>query len=697
MCLNRVGGLVHIAAHRTTIACIEENPLQQVENPTTRPNEQNYQITPCPNHFFIKERYSDSKLEPEDTIYKTTGDDNEIEMSVEDRYFLDIMEKGVHKNHHGNWEMPRSEVICMPNNRSQALTRLNGLLRNFKRKPQLEKDYREFLGRIIERGHAVPIPASELYTRSPQPGQVWYLPHFGVYHPRKPGQIRVVFDSSAEFRGTSLNQVLLPGPDLSNSLVGVLFRFRHHEVGLMANVEQMFHSFHVDPKHRDFLRFLWFEDNDPAKRIMEYCMTVHLFGNAPSPAIATFGLKRTADDGEERLGKATRDFIHRNFYVDDGLTSRPTPEGAIGLIKSTQAALATANKVVSNNPKVTEALPVDDRAKDVHDLDLRNDVLPVQRSLGVYWDLSTDSFTFKVSMTETPFTRRGVLSVVNSVYNPLGFAAPVVLRGKLLLQKLVVMGNKNNRDRLNWDDPLPDELMRRWQSWRDSLIDLEQVAVSRCYRPEGFGPVVRNEIHAFSDASQDAIGAVVYLRQLNDRDEVNVSFVLGQSKVAPTKQTSIPRLELCGAVLSTLAVKRVLKEIDLEIHEVTFYTDSMVVLGYIQNEARRFYVYVANRVQTIRSISKPDQWRYIDSAANPADLATRDVPAASLKSSRWLMGPSFLKEIQIVDSQRQDHITLDECDPEVRTQVIACATAVTTPEGLGSARASRLSSWWSLI
>ena len=170
----------------------------------------------------------------------------------------------------------------------------------------MEKDHREFLGKIIERGHAVPVPVSELYTRFPQPGQVWYLPHVGVYHSRKPGQIRVVFDSSAEFKGTSLNQVLLPGPDLLNSLVGVLFRFRHHEVGPMADVEQMFHSFHVNPKHRDFLRFLWFEDNDPAKSIMEYRMTVHLFGNGPSPAIATFGLRRTADDGEERFSKATR-------------------------------------------------------------------------------------------------------------------------------------------------------------------------------------------------------------------------------------------------------------------------------------------------------------------------------------------------------------------------------------------------------
>ena len=381
----------------------------------------------------------------------------------------------------------------MPNNRSQALSRLNGLLRSFKRKPKLEKDYREFLSKIIERGHAVPVPATELLTQpenaaknAPRPGQISYLPHFGVYHPRKPGQIRVVFDSSAEFRGTSLNKELLPGPDLMNSLLGVLFRFRHHEVGVMADIEQIFHSFQVDPEHRDFLRFLWFEEDDPAK-IIEYRMTVHLFGNGPSPAIATFGLRRTADDGGETFGKPSRDFVHRNFSVDDGLASRPTADEAIELIKSTQAALATANirlhKVVSNSPAVMDALPTDDIAKVVRDLDLRQEVLPVQRSLGVYWDLANEAFTFEVTVPNKPFTRRGVLSVVNSVYNPLGVAAPVVLKGKLLLQQLVMMGNKRNGEQLNWDDPLPDDLMQQWRCWKDSLIDLEQGAIPRCYNP----------------------------------------------------------------------------------------------------------------------------------------------------------------------------------------------------------------------
>ena len=109
-----------------------------------------------------------------------------------------------------------------------------------------------------------------------------------------------------------------------NSLVGVLIRFRQDNIAVICDIEQIFHSFHVDPKHQNFLRFLWFKDNDPSKRIMENKMTVHLFGNGPSPAIATFGLRKTADDGEEKYGKETRDLVHRNFYVDDGLTSPPT-------------------------------------------------------------------------------------------------------------------------------------------------------------------------------------------------------------------------------------------------------------------------------------------------------------------------------------------------------------------------------------
>ena len=470
----------------------------------------------------------------------------------------------------------------------------------------------------------------------------------------------------------------------------------------MCDIEQMFHSFQVDPEHRDFLHFLWYEDNTPGKRIMEYQMNVHLFGNGPSPAVATFGLRKTAADGEEEFGENAAEFVHRNFYVDDGLASRPTTKEAIDLVTATQAMLATANlklhKVVSNSVEVMEAFPAEDRGKGVRDLDLRQDSLPAQRSLGVYWNLEEDTFTFKVCLPEKPFTRRGVLSVVNSIYDPLGLAVPVLLEGKLLLQQLVLLGKKNNKEKaLGWDDPLPDTLLSQWQRWRNSLPHLENVSVPRCYHPPDFGTIVRREIHAFSDASKDAIGASIYLRLFNDRGEICTALLFGQSKVAPAQTTTIPRLELCAAVLASQAVNKIVKEIDMEINQVTFYTDSKVVLGYIQNESRRFYVYVANRVQTIRKISSPKQWKYIDTSDNPADLSTRCLNARSLTGSDWLTGPSFLRDPNRTAAEdEEDEIPLNENDPEVRKNTVSLKTQTSKHHGLGTDRFSRFSTLHSL-
>lgn len=705
VCLDRVGGPVHVSAHRTAVNIPERNwPHLDQENRDPTVNRESspcYTITPCPNYFVIKEEYAAGKQIAPD-VYRTTPHDNEVSLSQEDHKFLEIMSRTAHKNSQGKWEMPlpfRKSDVVIPNNRSQAVNRVNGLLRSFKRNAQLERDYFAFMGKILERGHAAQVPPDELGAANGS-RQVWYLPHFAVYHPRKPDQIRVVFDSSAEFHGVSLNKELLSGPDQMNSLLGVLVRFRQENVALLCDVEQMFHSFYVNPEHRDYLRFLWFQDNDPLKEVVEYRMLVHLFGNVSSPAIATFGMRKTAEDGEEKFGTAAKEFVCNDFYVDDGLTSRATDRETIELLKNTQAMLATAqlrlHKVVSNSITVMEAIPVDDRGKSVRDLDFRHNSLPTQRSLGVQWDLQGDSFTFHITLPERPFTRRGVLATINSVYDPLGLAAPVILKGKLLLRQLVVMGKKGSDAPLGWDDPLPDELMRQWQSWRDALVNLEAVSVPRCYHPKDFGRVVRSEIHSFSDASKDGIGVVTYLRQVNESGDVNVAFLFGQARMAPLQPTTIPRLELCSAVLSSQSVKKLLEELNLPIHEVVFYTDSKVVLGYIQNDSRRFYVYVANRVHIIRSISDPTQWRYVETTLNPADLATRGVAAEHLKDARWLHGPEFLKEASPNSPSTFEAIALDLQDPEVRSQVTTYTADVVTVQGLGAERFSRFSSFTSL-
>ncbi|CAN2387365.1 RNA-mediated, partial [Pristimantis euphronides] len=165
---------------------------------------------------------------------------------------------------------------CLPNNKEQALKRLAALKHNYQKRPEMKEHFFAFMEKIFKNGHAeIAPPLKEREER-------WYLPIFGVYHPKKRGQIRVVFDSSSQYKGVSLNDVLLTGPDLNNTLIGVLLRFRKEPVAITADIQQMFHRFFVNEEHRDFLRFFWFRDNDPTKDIIEYRMKVHVFGNSPS-------------------------------------------------------------------------------------------------------------------------------------------------------------------------------------------------------------------------------------------------------------------------------------------------------------------------------------------------------------------------------------------------------------------------------
>ena len=188
----------------------------------------------------------------------------------------------------------------------------------------------------------------------------------------------------------SLNKLLLQGLDLMNSLIAVLMRFRKEYAAITCDIEQMFHSFYVVPEHRNYLRFLWFKYNQLDGPIVECRMNVHLFGATSSPGVANFSLRKTADIGREEFGNEAADFTQNDFYV------------AIDLMKTTQTMCARANlrlhKFASNRREVLEPLTVNDRAKDVKDIDLRHEVLPVQRLLGTFCCIESDTPGFRIEL-----------------------------------------------------------------------------------------------------------------------------------------------------------------------------------------------------------------------------------------------------------------------------------------------------------
>ncbi|KAL4008325.1 hypothetical protein ACER0C_002177 [Sarotherodon galilaeus] len=292
------------------------------------------------------------------TVFARTPNDHKLAPSMEDLEFLKIMEAECYQDSSKSWVAPlpfRSPRRRLPNNRKQVLERLVSLRRSLEKRPRMKADFLEFMEKMLKKAHAEVAPPM-------QPGQeCWYLPLFGVYHPRKPDKIRVVFDSSASYEGVSLNDVLLTGPNLNNSLLGVLMRFRKEQVAITADIEHMFHCFIVKEDHRDFLRFLWYRDNDPTSDIVDYRMRIHLFGNSPSPAVAVYGLQRAAKVAEADYGSDARRFIDRDFYVDDALKSFSTEEEGIAVLQRAQKMLAASNlrlhKIASNRSAVIRAFP----------------------------------------------------------------------------------------------------------------------------------------------------------------------------------------------------------------------------------------------------------------------------------------------------------------------------------------------------
>ncbi|XP_033124056.1 uncharacterized protein LOC117122557 [Anneissia japonica] len=222
-----------------------------------------------------------------------------------------------------------------------------------------------------------------------------------------------------------------------NQLLGVLMRFRQEPVAVTADIEQMFYALKVKDEHRRFLRFLWYENNNPAADIVTYQMTIHIFGNKPSPAVSISGLRKTAQEAEKQFGSDVRDLVENNFYImNDVLKSLPTVEDTVNLLKRTRDMLATANirlhKFASSSAEVLASFDQEELAPNltVSDLSSKNEEA-IQRTLGVCWDLKSDSFTFRVAASNNkPSTKRMVLSEVNGVYDLIGLAAPVVIKGQ---------------------------------------------------------------------------------------------------------------------------------------------------------------------------------------------------------------------------------------------------------------------------
>lgn len=239
-----------------------------------------------------------------------------------ERKFLDKMESEVERVD-GHYQIPlpfSNENVILQNNRKQAVQRSMHLKRKLERNKIMHTHYVDFMTNLIDKGFAVEVDDS---NKEETPGHIWYLPHHGVYHPKKPNKLRVVFDCSATYHGESLNESLLQGPDLTNQLTGVLTRFRQEKIAIIGDIEAMFYQVKVPVKHQNFLGYLWWPNGNLSLPLKEFRMTVHLFGGKSSPGCSNYALRKTATDFESEYGSNAAETLKKNFYVDDILKSCP--------------------------------------------------------------------------------------------------------------------------------------------------------------------------------------------------------------------------------------------------------------------------------------------------------------------------------------------------------------------------------------
>lgn len=600
----------------------------------TQIDHEHYNIKPP---YFRKLDDQMFKLPLSEHIFDERQDDETLGYSADEQRFIKLMNDRVYINQDNHITLPlpfKESDPFLPNNQQAVYCRTKNTLDRLKNDQSKLQICITAMQKNLDARFVEEIPEADLSTR---PGKAYWLPIFPVSHPKK--KLRLVFDSSAKFEGTCFNDYLLKGPDENNRLKGVLLRFRKRPIGFSSDVEAMFNQFHVFPEETDFLRFYWFRNNNPEECIVQYRARVHIFGNKPSPSVANFGLKYAVNLEPEAI--EARKFIHENVYVDDGLCSANTPEEAIAIIKSTRQALGKVDvrmcKIMSNSSEVLDAFPKSEIAKPTTLVEFKDNTF--HGALGITWNIENDSFIFVFKIPKKPFTKRGIVSILNSFFDPLGFISPVIITGRILQRKILSIDRDSND---GWDKELPSTHKPEWESWLTDLEDLKQYSIQRSFIPLNAGNIVRREVHTFADASFQSIAYVSYLRSVSEDNKVYVSLISASSRLAPKCTTSIPRLELCSAVAAAIATVELTKELDIEPSSVTLYSDSTVTLGYLKNSSKRFSKYVGRRVSSATKCFSPNQWNYVPTDLNPADIATRPITVMELIKSKWISGPDFL-------------------------------------------------------
>ncbi|XP_076385701.1 uncharacterized protein LOC105664200 [Megachile rotundata] len=506
----------------------------------------------------------------------------------------------------------------------QAENRFKSIERKLNRQPQLREQYVEFIKEYEKLGHMsrIPTPVVE------EAGASFYLPHHAVIREHSTTtKFRVVFDGSAKSTtGVSLNDTQNVGPTVQSELIAILLRFRIPKYVITADVEKMYRQVLIEPSQRCFQRILW--HSNPNLPIETYELNTVTYGTASAPFLATRVLQEIGLKCEQEFPTVSQIIIN-DFYVDDLLTGSDTVRELMQIKENLTTVLNKAG--LSLRKWSTNCIELGNAELESQDRTLSED--SESKILGLHWSPRKGELFFRVNSSQpNRVTKRVILSEIAQIFDPLGLIGPVIITAKLIMQQLW-------QTKTTWDESVSQELYTQWTTYRQELSHLSELTIPR----RALHADKKVELHGFADASEKAYGASVYLRVKIDLDRWETRLLCSKSRVAPLKTISLPRLELCGALLLADLVRKVKSALRVKIDKEFYWCDSTIALAWIRGNPCRWKTFVANRVTQIQAITELSNWKHIRSQDNPADLISRGSSAKTLiTNDLWWLGPSWL-------------------------------------------------------
>ena len=319
----------------------------------------------------------------------------------------------------------------------------------------------------------------------------------------------------------------------------------------MGDIEKAFLNIEIHPEDRDSLRFLWvsnIHDKEPQIKVCRYRTVV--FAISSSPFLLNTVIRHHLNKYKEVDPEFTRDMIE-GFFVDDLVTTCTSTSEAYALYEKAKQRMLEAGlrlrkwktndeelrKKIERNEKEVEKRVRRENAQDdcsyaKETLGLSKNVGGKTKVLGIPWDTERDRIEFdmrKIGNTPTTIaTKRGILSTLAAIFYPLGLISPIAVAAKVLFQELCLQ-------KLNWDDPLPEDKVSRWEAWLEDLKGSDTISLPRCTLGNIDGEIISTTRHGFGDASKHSYCAMIYL-VCETTTGIYTRLLCAKTRVAPLKE-----------------------------------------------------------------------------------------------------------------------------------------------------------------